>query len=165
MPQSAFFDRYPHFQHNPVVPLSDEFERLAHFQRWRKGTTKWKIYRKECFDAEFELHLGSIENGKLAGWQALCQELGISGNLPSITQCKKVKKADNIALKRVHVNLCDLIDDRRAHRVPHTFRSARNLVEYTRAHKRYFPLEVAKEDSLKKILLKFIRKRAEGKGT
>ena len=95
MPQSVFFDRYPHFQQIPVGPLGDEFERLALVQRWRKGTRKWKIYRKECFDAEFELHLGSIENGKLAGWQALCQELGINGNLPSITQCKKVKKADN----------------------------------------------------------------------
>ncbi|KAL8879252.1 MAG: hypothetical protein Q9192_008272, partial [Flavoplaca navasiana] len=58
------------------------------------------------------------------------------------------------ALKRTHVNLLDLIDALRAGQNPQLFGSASSLAEYTRQHKKYFPLETAKEDSLKKILLR-----------
>lgn len=60
------------------------------------------------------------------------------------------------ALRRVHVNLLDLIDARRAQQMPRLFPSEAKLAEYTRNHKRYFPLNEAKKDGLKKILLKNI---------
>lgn len=60
------------------------------------------------------------------------------------------------ALRRVHVNLMDLIDARRAQQMPRLFPSEAKLAKYTRDHARYFPLAKAKEDSLKKILLKNI---------
>ncbi|KAL8680113.1 MAG: hypothetical protein Q9224_006970, partial [Gallowayella concinna] len=90
MSRSTFFDQYPDFDHDPATPIEEEFQRLAELQGWRKKTTDWKINRGECLQAEFELHLGSIEvSGKLAAWQALCRELDITGDLSSITKCKK----------------------------------------------------------------------------
>ncbi|KAL8851043.1 MAG: hypothetical protein Q9221_004033 [Calogaya cf. arnoldii] len=146
-----FFDKYPHFQQDPLAPINDEFERLAQIQGWRKKQTEWRIQRGECLQAEFEFHLGSIEvDGKLAAWRNLCLELGIGLNkLTSITECKK-------ELRGVHVNLLDLIDARRAHEKPRLFRTASALANYTRNYKRYFPLDEAKEDSLKRILLRNI---------
>lgn len=60
------------------------------------------------------------------------------------------------ALKRVHVNILDLIDDRRAGRQIETYSSARALANYTNEHKRYFPLDDTQGESLIKILLKQI---------
>ncbi|KAL8736637.1 MAG: hypothetical protein Q9166_000003 [cf. Caloplaca sp. 2 TL-2023] len=150
MSQSTFFDQYPRFRQDNAAPILDEFRRLSQTQKWGNKFPQWRVKRKECLLAEFELHFGSVEsNNKLVGWQGLCQELRIHGNLPSIKKCKK-------ALKQVHVNLLDFIDDRRAHRQPHIFRSARELADYTVDYNRRFPLKDAKEDSLIKILLRRI---------
>ncbi|KAL8675078.1 MAG: hypothetical protein Q9168_000561 [Polycauliona sp. 1 TL-2023] len=151
MPQSTFFNRYPQFRQVHTNRIDVEFQRLALRQGWVKRTTEWKVRRGDCLQAEYELQLGHIQpNGDRRDWQALCQELGVSihGD-PSITQCKK-------ALKRVHVNLLDLIDARRTSEVAQRFPSAGTLAQYTRDRKRYFPLGKAKEDSLKKILLREI---------
>ncbi|KAL9010363.1 MAG: hypothetical protein Q9173_004700 [Seirophora scorigena] len=151
MSQSSFFDQFPNFRQRHDAPILDEFRRLAQRQGWKRRMWEFNVNRRECLQAEYEYHFGSIEAGnKLAGWQGLCAELGLSGNIPSIVQCKK-------ALKRVHVNILDFIDDRRAGRQIETFASAQALADYTNEHKRYFPLEDAKADSLIKILLKQIR--------
>ncbi|KAL8930763.1 MAG: hypothetical protein Q9208_000304 [Pyrenodesmia sp. 3 TL-2023] len=92
MSQSSFFALYPGFRQDPGAPLLDEFRRLASEQGWEG--TEWKIKRRECFLAEFELRLGSIEVGnKLAAWQGLCHELRLNDNLPSIKRCKKIENA------------------------------------------------------------------------
>lgn len=91
MAQPAFFDQYPDFDYDHVSPIEEEFERLADMQGWTKGSREWEIKRNECLLAEFTLQFGSIViNGELQAWQDLCQELGIRGNLPSKTKCKKV---------------------------------------------------------------------------
>lgn len=36
---------------------------------------------------EFEAYFGT---GTLQDWQRLCRDVGLSGDLPSITQCRKV---------------------------------------------------------------------------
>ncbi|KAL9004549.1 MAG: hypothetical protein Q9188_002643 [Gyalolechia gomerana] len=150
MAQSTFFNQYPSFRQKQKAPILDEFYRLARKMGWERYTTHWKIQRRECLQAEFAFHFGSIEAGnKLAGWEGLCQELGVSGRLGSITKCKK-------ALKRVHVNILDFIDDRRAGVPTTTFPSAGALAVYTREHKRRFPLDDTEGDSLMKILLKRI---------
>ncbi|KAI4229585.1 MAG: hypothetical protein L6R36_000743 [Xanthoria steineri] len=151
MPRSEFFDRYPHFQQDPSAPINEEFKRLASIEGWNKKSIEWRIHRRECLEAEFEVHLGGIDLSRdLAVWHGLCQELGVSvAQLTSIKKCKT-------ALRRVHVNLMDLIDARRAQQMPRLFPSEAKLAKYTRDHARYFPLAKAKEDSLKKILLKNI---------
>ncbi|KAI4093383.1 MAG: hypothetical protein LQ344_002971 [Seirophora lacunosa] len=151
MSRSSFFDQFPNFRQRHNAPILDEFRRLAQQQGWKRRTWQFNVNRRECLQAEYEYQFGSIEAGnKLAAWQGLCAELGLSANIPSIVKCKK-------ALRRVHVNILDLIDDRRAGRQIETFDSAQALADYTNEHKRYFPLEDAKADSLIKILLKQIR--------
>ncbi|KAL8967310.1 MAG: hypothetical protein Q9197_005500 [Variospora fuerteventurae] len=151
MSQSFFFNGFPDFHQRHDAPILDEFRRLAKRQSWRMKDRDFKEIRRECLQAEFEYHFGGIEAGnKLAGWQGLCAELGLSHNIPSIKQCRK-------ALKRVHVNILDLIDDRRAGRQIERYSSARALADYTNEHKRYFPLDDTQGESLIKILLKQIR--------
>ncbi|KAL8749954.1 MAG: hypothetical protein Q9184_006604 [Pyrenodesmia sp. 2 TL-2023] len=152
MSQSSFFDRYPSFHQDHRAPILDEFRRLANQQCWfkKQHVWKWEKHRKECLREEFMFHFGSIEAGnKLAGWQGLCQELGVTGNISSIAKCKK-------ALKRVHVNILDFIDDRRAGNNVETYRSAKALADHTKAHGRYFPKDSTTGESLMKILLKQI---------
>lgn len=96
MAQSTFFRRYPKFQQKENEPILDEFDLLAGRMGWRHKSPHWKIQRKECLQAEFAFHFGSIEAGnKLAAWESLCRELGVSGRLGSITRCKKVSAPKN----------------------------------------------------------------------
>ncbi|KAI4118530.1 MAG: hypothetical protein LQ338_007385, partial [Usnochroma carphineum] len=60
------------------------------------------------------------------------------------------------ALKRVHVNILDFIDDRRARMAIQTYSSAGELAQYTKEHQRFFPLDDTKGETLIKILLKQI---------
>ncbi|KAL8715982.1 MAG: hypothetical protein Q9220_000649 [cf. Caloplaca sp. 1 TL-2023] len=149
MVQSTFFDQYPEFHQYIHRPILDEYRRLARQKDWgKKDSRAFRIHRGECLQAEFELHFGSIEtNGKLAGWQMLCQELGLRGDMRSVTQCKK-------ALKKIHVNILDMIDARRAGAQVARFPSQRALAQYTSDHRRYFPLSDAKGENLIKILLR-----------
>ena len=99
MPRSDFFDRYPHFQQDPSAAINEEFKRLASVEGWRKKSDEsdeWRIHRRECLEAEFEVHLGGIDLSRdLAVWHGLCQELGVSvALLTSIKKCKTVRKAD-----------------------------------------------------------------------
>ncbi|KAL8808496.1 MAG: hypothetical protein Q9182_000047 [Xanthomendoza sp. 2 TL-2023] len=150
MAQSVFFDQYPNFRQRHTAPILNEFRRLAQTQGWRKVDDAWKINRQACLQAEFEFHFGSIETeNKLAGWQNLCQELGVDGDTSSIAKCKK-------ALRQVHVNILDFIDDRRAHRQVQLYHSAGELARYTRDHKRFFPLGDTEGAKLIKILLRYL---------
>ncbi|KAL8952342.1 MAG: hypothetical protein Q9222_001753 [Ikaeria aurantiellina] len=134
MVQSTFFDQYPDFRQFLRRPIIVEYRRLAQKRGWGKDSQAFRIHRRECLQAEFELHFGSIErNGKLAGWQMLCQELGLTGNLSTVTQCKK-------KLKQIHVNILDMIDARREGRLVGRFPSQRALADYTTYYKR--PLSV-----------------------
>ena len=90
--RNNYLDRFPGFQRDPRRPLNEEFASLASFQQWRIGS---KVYRREHIRflcAEFDLHLGIVEQGrKLEDWQALCHELRVNPIPGSITQCKKVE--------------------------------------------------------------------------
>ena len=90
--QRNYLDRFPGFQRDPRRPLNEEFARLASFKQWRVGSKLYKREHTEFLRAEFDLHIGVIEQGrKLEDWQALCQELRVSPVPASITQCKKVR--------------------------------------------------------------------------
>lgn len=90
--QNNYLDRFPGFQRNPRRPVNEEFASLARFKQWRIDSN---VYRREqilFLRAEFDLHLGNVEQGrKLVDWQALCHELRVNPIPGSITQCKKVR--------------------------------------------------------------------------
>lgn len=93
MSQFSFFDQYPAFHQDQTAPILDEFYRLARNMRWKRYSIRWKIQRRECLQAESAFQFGSIEaNNKLAGWQGLCEELGLGGNLASIKKHKMVRE-------------------------------------------------------------------------
>ena len=60
------------------------------------------------------------------------------------------------ALHNVHVNIIDLLDSRRQGTQVKVFATRQKLVSYTRATKKVFPKEKAKENVLLKILLRAI---------
>lgn len=90
--QKNYLDRFPGFQRDPWRPLNEEFASLASFKQWRIGSKPYQREHTRFLLAEFDLHLGTVEQSrKLEDWQALCQELRVNPIPGSITQCKKVK--------------------------------------------------------------------------
>ena len=90
--QKNYLDRFPGFQRDPRRPLNEEFASLASFKQWPIGSRLYKQEQTRFLRAEFDLHLGVVEQGrKLEDWQALCQELRVNPIPGSITQCKKVE--------------------------------------------------------------------------
>lgn len=57
-------------------------------------------------------------------------------------------------LKQIHVNILDLIDARRAGTRVRTFRSAGEMMRYTRDSGKIMPIWVVKEDRFLSALLK-----------
>lgn len=90
--QKDYLDRFPDFQRDPQRPLNEEFTSLASFKQWRIGSKLYKREHTRFLRAEFDLHLGVVEQSRtLEDWQALCQELRVNPIPGSITKCKKVK--------------------------------------------------------------------------
>jgi hypothetical protein len=115
---------------------------------------------------EFERYFGS--DTKLENWVRLCRDVGIEGELPSISKCKQVTAAPpslprnfaNIfeqALKRVWVNIHDLIHAvRNDCTPPRRFPNQHALAVYTRDHNKYYPKKKAKEGGPVRALLAHI---------
>jgi hypothetical protein len=85
----SYLSRFPGFVPDDSASATDEFARLALFQKW---TPKSKTYRKqwaEFFISEFRKHFNA-DAPNLENWQSLCRGLGIEGDLASLTKCKKV---------------------------------------------------------------------------
>lgn len=88
---STFFGAFPGFVPEPSASLRENFARLAAHRQWKNGSKNykrnWNKYVRMEFDSEYGTNYTRLES-----WQNLCTELGIE-RLPSITQCKKVRKS------------------------------------------------------------------------
>lgn len=88
-PQAAldWFSQFHEFTYDTTADVTSNFNRLA---TSRKGgarlRAKWWV---KCQNALFGSLYGT-DTTKLAKWQSLCAEVGLSGSLPSINKCKKV---------------------------------------------------------------------------
>ncbi|KAL2165125.1 hypothetical protein VTH06DRAFT_421 [Thermothelomyces fergusii] len=102
---------------------------------------------------EFEAYFGA---GTLQDWQRLCRDVGLGGDLPSITQCRKASPADEQALKKVNINIHDLLDAVKQGTQPQQFPSVRKLAEYTRRTGRIFPKGKAKQMGPVRALMRHI---------
>ncbi|KAL2023187.1 hypothetical protein VTK56DRAFT_3310 [Thermocarpiscus australiensis] len=95
---------------------------------------------------EFENYFGS---GTLEDWQRLCRDVGLGGDLGSITKCRK-------ALRGVCVNIYDLLDAVKMGGQPHRFRNRHELAEYTVRTGRIYPKIHVKEMGPVRALLRHV---------
>lgn len=89
MAQVSFFDQFSDFQPDNVAVFSVEFNRLANARGWHTGSNTWRRNWARAIHSEFQ-RAYNTNTSRLANWQDLCAEVGISPMPPSITKCKKV---------------------------------------------------------------------------
>ncbi|KAK7686006.1 hypothetical protein QCA50_010817 [Cerrena zonata] len=135
----GFFTQFLGFDYDSSQHVTLEFNRLAESRQWGQKTRR-KHYRQlqEALVTEFNQQFG-VDEGKLAAWHALCNEVGINPLPPSVTQCRK-------ALSRVHVNLVDFVEARRRGRKGDfkVYKTVHQLRQYTHDTEKFFPLWSAK---------------------
>jgi hypothetical protein len=168
------FDDHGGVNVDPTTSLIAEFNSLALQNKWKKTSSKYNKQRGNFVRHKFEVHFGSNISG-LGGWQALCEAVGIADIPSSITQCKKVRtphppkrglfsrfsNPDLMSLffqllKKVDVNIYDLVDAARTGTVARTFTDTRQLEKYTKENGKVFPKAYAKQNKLLKFMLRHI---------
>ncbi|KAG6319390.1 hypothetical protein E4U22_004575 [Claviceps purpurea] len=156
-PIDLFFSTYQQFNYDPHSKVWDEFNRLAKFYHWQKGSEEGKkarnLFRQALVD-EFGANYGESDN-KLDVLQRLCEKLEITPMPQSITACKK-------AIKDVYVNIVDFIDCERTGEPIHKFASLAHLRRYTKKTGKFFPREQAKRSLLLRFLLQVLFGRKKG---
>lgn len=167
----AFFAKFPKFNYNPTLPVTDEFNRLARARRWTKESKAWKKNWKLCMGAQYD-HLIGTRINDLNTWKHMCHKLKIPGEFTSITKCRKVSLSQSLteaaeqanfiacidlkALAKVYVNIVDLMECWNTEESPKRFPSRAALAKYTKEENLYFSRDVAKEDKVLRTLLKHI---------
>ncbi|CAH0058232.1 unnamed protein product [Clonostachys solani] len=148
----SHFEKFDNFVPDSSASFEDEFARLASSQDWASGTSEFQKQRTIALRSELKLHYFSSQNieegqedledvplteeAKLAGFQALCEEVGIPTH-GTIEECQK-------HLKKTLVNIVDLIDTRRTGKKVKVWTDFEKFRKYTL--KRPINLEEAKED-------------------
>jgi hypothetical protein len=89
----SYWDQFPDFDHDPNAPIKEEFQRLARLKGWVGNAPEiQKMFRKEwgeCFLSEFDKYYG-CDASSLAGWQLLCEEVGLKDIPDSVRGCRSV---------------------------------------------------------------------------
>ncbi|CAI6100902.1 unnamed protein product [Clonostachys chloroleuca] len=149
----SHFEKFDNFVPDSSASFEDEFARLASSQDWAAGTSEFQKQRTIALRSELKLHYFSasqnIEEGqedvkdpplteeaKLAGYQALCEEVDIPTH-DTIEECQK-------HLKKTLVNIVDLIDTRRTGKRVKVWTDFDEFRKYTL--KRSINTEEAKKD-------------------
>ncbi|ERF75978.1 hypothetical protein EPUS_01344 [Endocarpon pusillum Z07020] len=164
MSATSGYDGFASFDIDPTASIVTEFNRLAIQKSWKKDSKQYKNQRARLVNQEFNAYFGSNLND-LAAWQALCKAVGITTIPSSVTQCKKVQNSHPSPiwlslipfqlLKKVYVNIYDLIDAARLGEVARTFPNNQQLAAYTKPNK-VFPKREAKLNKLLKFMLRHI---------
>lgn len=95
--------------------------------------------------------------GDLGAWQRLWEIVG-DGDMPTDV------KACRAAVKRVFVNICDLVDYPATHVRPPVFATVAELAEYSRSNRKIYPKENAKAGGLLRFLLRTIFNPSQSQG-
>lgn len=123
--------------------LAESFAKLALSKNpSKKSKSKYRKARSKFIAAEFEDFFGS--DAKLENWQRLCDDLGLQGDLTSITKCRKVclhcttwdfTKSRLIGINQmlggIWVNIWNFLDAKRIGTQVKRFSSQRLLGEYS----------------------------------
>ena len=164
MANHNLFTQYPDFDHDSTAALLSEFERLSLHQGWDANGSTYRQARRELIPQELEHHYGHSSD-RLAGWQMLCVDCGISPAPTSITQWKKVcRSAAEIylvatnrftqALSRVNVCINDLLDSCRAGKPVKLFSSKKALRDHLKKQRKHkLPIDIVKASRFLRALL------------
>ncbi|KAH7364813.1 hypothetical protein BKA65DRAFT_447974 [Rhexocercosporidium sp. MPI-PUGE-AT-0058] len=91
---------------------------------------------KQTIVAKLTRYFGSED--RLENWHQLYRDMGIDDTLGCITKCRS-------ALRKVWVNIYDLIEAVRKYKIPRRFRTQSALSNYTISTDRIYPKKKAKE--------------------
>ncbi|KAK0438341.1 uncharacterized protein EV420DRAFT_1280067, partial [Desarmillaria tabescens] len=137
----AFFARYPEFSYDSSKETVAQFHDMARQLKWEKATKRKALgdiqgAMAQQFD---EIYGGDVND--LHAWQRLCVFVG-QGEIPNdIDTCKA-------AIKRVYVNICDLVDYPATQVPPPLFSTAEELADYSCSHGKIYPKHNAKAGGL-----------------
>jgi hypothetical protein len=152
-PIDEYFAQYPDFRYDPQASAdwrqNENFNRLATASRWDQDR------RKIEFDALKRTWTTLVEDEyagtSLDHYQRLCEDLDIDPIPETVNQCKQ-------KLRTKYVNIIDLTTYRRDVAMgldaakPQTFGSLNELKEYSKAQKKWYPVETAKAEMLRELL-------------
>lgn len=84
---APFWLKFLGFEPDRTAPFKEEFDRLVRQKGWsgREARIRWV----EAVSSELAYKSSNL--GRLEQWRMLCQEVGITAELTSTTQCKKVR--------------------------------------------------------------------------
>ncbi|KAK0203984.1 hypothetical protein DFS33DRAFT_850103 [Desarmillaria ectypa] len=148
-PIEAFFARYPEYPYDLSRETMSQFREMSSQFGWGK------CERLEALDdlrdaiAQQFNDIYGADVKDLQAWQRLCGLVG-DGNIPdSIEACRAV-------IRRVHVNIWDLVDYPATTVPPPVFFTEDALAEYSRGSYKIFPKKNAYAGGLLKFLLRHI---------
>lgn len=173
-----FWVRFPDFVLYDNKPWKHEFDRLAELRNWTSGGEVYNLQLQDCWDSinQFPYVLNpdflpvspSRANDhdsqvvRLAKWQLLCQLLYLDPP-ESITKCKVVshvplyrstmRNQQEQVLRKVQVNLYDLHDAWINKTHPPTFKTLKQLKQYSLDNNIVFPKQEAKKWAYYKMFL------------
>ena len=176
---NEFFAQYPDFPYQRDKPSSQEFYRLCDFLGWDREDPERKEAH-ENFKTALVLQFNSVygtDVHDMEPWRRLCLELEICP-LPNCASDAQKVRSDYIVrigllyqsivtiltnecfgeqtIKRLFVNLVDLVDTRRTGDAVTKFDTLEELQDYTIRTGRYFPKESAYAGGVLKFLLREI---------
>jgi len=132
---AAFFARYPTFKYSPSASAVKEFDRMCKQFHWKRDKDTPSPERHAAYELlrdamakQFNEIYGDADS--LNAWQDLCRVLDISPIPENLKECRET-------VTNTHVNLVDLIERKSQHVTK--FSSEKELSEYTREEKKFFP--------------------------
>ncbi|TFK21859.1 hypothetical protein FA15DRAFT_64489 [Coprinopsis marcescibilis] len=146
-PLEEFFAQYPNFDYHSASPATSEFRRLSRSQKWGGQHNE----EREAAHSEFRTalvrqfnHLYGTDANDLEAWKYICEMVRIDPIPKTVSAAKK-------AMRDTHVNLIDLIGAPNGGDME-IFASEKELSEYTRETRRFFPKEALEAGNLLKSL-------------
>ncbi|EIN09342.1 hypothetical protein PUNSTDRAFT_134495 [Punctularia strigosozonata HHB-11173 SS5] len=144
-----YFKDLPESQSVPKHSYIEAFYDLSRQQRWDKVRFKaerWKF--QSAYGRDFDQRYGTDPNS-LHSWQQLCRAIGIhQDEMPTdLWSCREL-------VHNTHVNIYDLVDQEDLDTPVQQFATVSDLSDYCYNENKFFPLDVAKRDTLLQHLLR-----------
>jgi len=157
-----FFARYPSFEFDNTRPVIEQFQAMCHHFRLDWGRVmgpngQWQDHpnhieaRKQLNHAMvlyFKATFGS-DDKSVRSWNRICRCLNMHSPPYNVRKCVH-------AIRKLHINLVDLIDSARIEQVVKRFRSKQALKAYTYEEEKFFPKNDPDPGKLLNFLIGFV---------
>ncbi|KAK0480932.1 hypothetical protein IW261DRAFT_1334956, partial [Armillaria novae-zelandiae] len=156
-PIEAFFARYPDYPYDQSRETMSQFWEMSSQFGWGESVRRESLGElRDAIAQQFNDIYGADVND-LQAWQRLCGLVG-DGNIPdNIAACRAV-------IRRVHVNICDLVDYPATTIPPPVFFTESALAKYSRDSGKIFPSKNAYSGGLLRFLLRHIYHPTHNRG-